>query len=194
VVKHREIIRPVVYKSTGMLRGAWRGRSAAPKERERRLPRRRKWPQPDVADGKQPRQLRQLAVTRRHRSVWEARRDRNLSLIANTKLDPMSLALARTRIAECDRIPAELANPETQMPLNTPLTAYDRGCRRPPRSAAQPPIAFSAARLTRPASRNSVSIDGRHAENGRPRTSPLRAHHTAERTTPSANPPYDCPP
>jgi hypothetical protein len=63
-----------------------------------------------------------FAVTQRHRPVWEARRNRNLSLIANTKLDPVSLALARTRIAECDRILAELANPETQMPLNTPLT------------------------------------------------------------------------
>jgi hypothetical protein len=49
-------------------------------------------------------------VTRRHRAVWEARRNRNLSLIANNRLDPVSLALARTRIAECDRILTELAS------------------------------------------------------------------------------------
>jgi hypothetical protein len=52
-----------------------------------------------------------FAVTQRHRPVWEARRNRNLDLIANTTLDPVSLALARTRIAECDRILAELDNP-----------------------------------------------------------------------------------
>jgi hypothetical protein len=51
-----------------------------------------------------------FAVTQRHCPVWEARRNRNLSLIANSRLDPVSLALARTRIAECDRILAELAN------------------------------------------------------------------------------------
>ncbi|AUD00092.1 integrase (plasmid) [Bradyrhizobium sp. SK17] len=49
-----------------------------------------------------------FAVTERHRPVWEARRSRNLSLLSNSRLDPVSLALARTRIAECDRILAEL--------------------------------------------------------------------------------------
>jgi hypothetical protein len=51
-----------------------------------------------------------FAVTQRHRPVWETRRNRNLSLIADNRLDPLSLALARTRIAECDRILAELAS------------------------------------------------------------------------------------
>jgi hypothetical protein len=50
-----------------------------------------------------------FAVTERHRPVWEARRSRNLGLAANPKLDPSSLALARTRIAECDLILADLA-------------------------------------------------------------------------------------
>lgn len=51
-----------------------------------------------------------FAVTQRHHPVWEARRNRNLGLIANMRLDPVSLALARTRITECDRILAELAD------------------------------------------------------------------------------------
>jgi hypothetical protein len=51
-----------------------------------------------------------FAVTERHRPVWETRRSRNLGLIADTRLDPVSLALARTRIAECDRILTELAD------------------------------------------------------------------------------------
>jgi hypothetical protein len=41
---------------------------------------------------------------------------------------PASLTLAQTRIAECNRILAELANPgdEIPMPPDTALTAYDR--------------------------------------------------------------------
>jgi hypothetical protein len=50
-----------------------------------------------------------FAVTQRHRPVWEVRRSRNLGLIASDRIDPVSLALARTRIAECDCILAELA-------------------------------------------------------------------------------------
>jgi hypothetical protein len=66
-------------------------------------------------------------VTQRHRPVWEARRNRNLGLIANTRLDSVSLALARTRIAECDRILAELADTG-----DTHATQHPAGSADPP--------------------------------------------------------------
>ncbi len=50
-----------------------------------------------------------FAVTERHRPVWEARRHRNIGLIANPRLDPVSRALAETRIAECDHVLADLS-------------------------------------------------------------------------------------
>jgi hypothetical protein len=68
-----------------------------------------------------------FAVTQRHRPVWEARRNRNLGLIANTRLDSVSLALARTRIAECDRILAELADTG-----DTHATQHPAGSADPP--------------------------------------------------------------
>jgi integrase len=49
-----------------------------------------------------------FAVTTRHRPVWEARRTRNTRLLDQANLDPASRALAEIRIAECDRILAEL--------------------------------------------------------------------------------------
>lgn len=50
-----------------------------------------------------------FAVTERHRPVWQARLDRNLALIADERLDGPSLALAETRIAECERILSDLS-------------------------------------------------------------------------------------
>ncbi|WP_202975833.1 integrase [Bradyrhizobium algeriense] len=50
-----------------------------------------------------------FAVTERHRPVWQARLDRNLALIADRRLDGPSLALANTRIAECERILSDLS-------------------------------------------------------------------------------------
>lgn len=50
-----------------------------------------------------------FAVTERHRPVWQARLDRNLALIADRRLDDPSLALANTRIAECQRILSDLS-------------------------------------------------------------------------------------
>lgn len=49
-----------------------------------------------------------FAVTRKHRPVWEERRSQNLSLMGAHALDPESLALAATRVEECDRILADL--------------------------------------------------------------------------------------
>lgn len=49
-----------------------------------------------------------FAVTPRHRSVWEARRARNLTLLEQPALDAGSRALADVRIAECDRVLAQL--------------------------------------------------------------------------------------
>jgi integrase len=49
-----------------------------------------------------------FAVTDRHRPVWEARRRRNLDLLAHPMLDAESRALAQTRIAECERVLTEL--------------------------------------------------------------------------------------
>lgn len=49
-----------------------------------------------------------FAVTARHRPVWQARRDRNADLLDQSGLDPTSRRLAETRVAECDRILAEL--------------------------------------------------------------------------------------
>ncbi len=49
-----------------------------------------------------------FAVTARHRTVWQARRDRNAGLLGQPGLDPVSRSLAETRIAECDRILTEL--------------------------------------------------------------------------------------
>jgi hypothetical protein len=50
-----------------------------------------------------------FAVTERHRPVWQARLDRNLALIADERLDGPSLALAETRVAECERILSDLS-------------------------------------------------------------------------------------
>ncbi|MDI4666925.1 MULTISPECIES: hypothetical protein [Xanthobacter] len=50
-----------------------------------------------------------FAVTERHRPVWQAHLDRNLALIADERLDEPSLALTRTRIAECERILSDLS-------------------------------------------------------------------------------------
>jgi len=53
-----------------------------------------------------------FAVTERHRPVWQARLDRNLALIADQRLDEASLVLAKTRIAECERILSDLSATE----------------------------------------------------------------------------------
>ena len=50
-----------------------------------------------------------FAVTDRHRPVWQARLDRNLALVADDRLDASSVALARTRIAECERVLSDLS-------------------------------------------------------------------------------------
>lgn len=49
-----------------------------------------------------------FAVAPRHRSVWEDRRARNLALLDQPDLNPASQVLARTRVAECDRVLASL--------------------------------------------------------------------------------------
>lgn len=49
-----------------------------------------------------------FAVTARHRTLWQARRDRNARLIEQPSLDPVSRKPAETRIAECDRILGDL--------------------------------------------------------------------------------------
>lgn len=49
-----------------------------------------------------------FAVTPRHRPVWETRRARNLKLLEQPALDAGSRALAEARVAECDRILAQL--------------------------------------------------------------------------------------
>jgi hypothetical protein len=49
-----------------------------------------------------------FAVTDKPRPVWEARREQNVSLTQSHALDPESLALAETRVGECDRILAQL--------------------------------------------------------------------------------------
>lgn len=69
-----------------------------------------------------------FAVARRHRPVWEARRQRNGTLLAFPALDPDSRALALARIAECDRILLELDDPSPE----TAVTAAAR-----PRRAAR---------------------------------------------------------
>ena len=53
-----------------------------------------------------------FAVTDRHRPVWQARLERNLTLIADQRLDEASLVLAKTRIAECERILSDLSATE----------------------------------------------------------------------------------
>jgi hypothetical protein len=40
--------------------------------------------------------------------VWRARRDRNLKLLEQPALNADSRALAKARVAECDRILAQL--------------------------------------------------------------------------------------
>jgi len=45
-----------------------------------------------------------FAVTGKHRPVWEARRRRNLDLLAHPLLDDDSRTLALTRVAECERV------------------------------------------------------------------------------------------
>lgn len=50
-----------------------------------------------------------FAVTERHRPVWQARLNRNLTLIADQRLDGASRSLASTRIAECERILSDLS-------------------------------------------------------------------------------------
>jgi integrase len=55
-----------------------------------------------------------FAVTERHRPVWEARRRRNVDLLAHPALDPESRALARERVAESERILAELDTSRTE--------------------------------------------------------------------------------
>jgi hypothetical protein len=45
-----------------------------------------------------------FAVTGKHRPVWEARRRRNLDLLAHPLLDDDSRTLAVTRVAECERV------------------------------------------------------------------------------------------
>jgi integrase len=49
-----------------------------------------------------------FAVTGKHRPVWEARHRRNLDLLSHPMLDAESRALARTRVAECERVLAAL--------------------------------------------------------------------------------------
>jgi hypothetical protein len=49
-----------------------------------------------------------FAVTEKHRSVWEARRQRNSGLLVHPALDSESRALAAARVEECYRILAEL--------------------------------------------------------------------------------------
>jgi hypothetical protein len=49
-----------------------------------------------------------FAVTAKHRPIWQARRDRNVSLLNQPSLDQVSRKLAETRITECDRILTEL--------------------------------------------------------------------------------------
>ena len=49
-----------------------------------------------------------FAVTDRHRPVWEARRAQNVDVMQAKALDPESRALAAARVAECDRILAQL--------------------------------------------------------------------------------------
>ncbi|NJO36670.1 MAG: integrase [Rhizobiales bacterium] len=49
-----------------------------------------------------------FAVTAKHRPVWAARRARNARLLDESALDPTSRRLAQDRVAECDRILAEL--------------------------------------------------------------------------------------
>jgi integrase len=49
-----------------------------------------------------------FAVTERHRSVWEARRQRNREILADRRLDAASRALAEARVAECDRVLSDL--------------------------------------------------------------------------------------
>ena len=50
-----------------------------------------------------------FAVTERHRPVWQARLDRNIALVADDRLDASSIALARSRIAECERVLSDLS-------------------------------------------------------------------------------------
>ena len=50
-----------------------------------------------------------FAALPEHRSVWEARRERNSELLRHPGLDAGSRSVAQARIAECDRILAELA-------------------------------------------------------------------------------------
>ncbi|MDR3367705.1 hypothetical protein [Rhodoferax sp.] len=49
-----------------------------------------------------------FAVTDRHRPVWEARREQNLSLMQSHALDRESTVFAEARVGECDRILAQL--------------------------------------------------------------------------------------
>lgn len=49
-----------------------------------------------------------FAVTSKHRPVWEARRARHVELLKQPKLDPQSRAVTEARIAECDRLLAQL--------------------------------------------------------------------------------------
>jgi hypothetical protein len=49
-----------------------------------------------------------FAVTEKHRPVWEARRRRNLDLLAHPMLNDESHALAQTRVAECERVLAAI--------------------------------------------------------------------------------------
>lgn len=49
-----------------------------------------------------------FAVSEKHRPVWEARRRRNSDLTQTFALDPDSAALAKARLAECERILAQL--------------------------------------------------------------------------------------
>jgi len=55
-----------------------------------------------------------FAVTARHQPVWEARRLRNLSLLGQANLNPASRSLAEARVAECDRILAQLVEGRDQ--------------------------------------------------------------------------------
>lgn len=52
-----------------------------------------------------------FAVTAKHRPVWEARRARHTELLKQPALDVESRAVARARIAECDRLLAQLVEP-----------------------------------------------------------------------------------
>jgi hypothetical protein len=45
-----------------------------------------------------------FAISERHRPIWETRKRRNLQLLDAFALDPESAALARERVAECDRV------------------------------------------------------------------------------------------